>query len=59
VPLASAAQTKARLVRLLEPGGRMLAQGGTASGMISMLDMMDRNNVDRGEVDRSSIWELE
>jgi hypothetical protein len=37
----------------------MLARGGTASGMISILDMMDRNNVDRGDVDRSSIWELE
>ncbi len=39
VPSASAAHTSALFVRLLDPGGRMVASGVDTRGWISMLDM--------------------
>src|SRR6516164_6569650 len=42
-PLASAAATKARFVRLFEPGGRIVVSNGLAIGWISMASIVLRD----------------
>jgi hypothetical protein len=40
-PSANAAQIKARFVMLLEPGGRMRARGGDATGWMARESIMN------------------